>query len=150
MQARALIVDEVDSRMIVTMKVGGQMFGVNVKHVCDVLRRQKITPVPLAPPEVTGSLNLRGRIVTVIDLRRRLQLPENPAPSECAFVVVEYKNELYSLMVDSVGEVLTIADAQVEHPPANMGGVWKDIATGIHKLPDELIVLADVQALLRL
>src|SRR4051812_21507078 len=91
----------------VTMGIDRQMFGIEVKHVRDVLRHQKVTPIPLSPPEVAGSLNLRGRIVTVIDLRRHLDLPpkENYGRAGCTFVVIDYKGELYSLMVDSVGEV---------------------------------------------
>ncbi len=142
--------NEVESKMYVTMRVDRQLFGIEVRNVRDVLRQQKITPIPLAPPEIAGSLNLRGRIVTVIDLRKRLQLGEKTTPGENTFVVIEQKGELYSLMIDSVSEVLTIPSAEIEKTPANLGLTWKDIATGIHKLPDELIVLVDVQALLRL
>ena len=116
----------------------------------DVLRHQKITPIPLAPPEVAGSLNLRGRIVTVIDLRKRLNLQDTMINTDCTFVVIEIKGELYSLMVDNVIEVLTIPAVHIEKTPANLGNAWKDIATGIHKLPDELLVLVDVHALLKL
>src|ERR1700749_1433684 len=90
-----------DSQMYVTMRVDRQLFGVNVKHVRDVLRQQKVTAIPLAPKEVTGSLNLRGRIVTVIDVRTRLGLPANENDEKSMFVVVEVKGELYSLKVDT-------------------------------------------------
>jgi len=141
---------DTDTVMYVTMRVDKQGFGIEVKHVRDVLRQQKITPIPLAPPEVAGSLNLRGRIVTVIDLRKRLDLPEIPSKTDYSFVVIELKGELYSLMVDSVSEVLTIPASQIEKTPANFGGAWKNIATGIYKLPGELLVLVGVQALLNL
>lgn len=141
---------DADASMFVTMRVENQMFGVEVKNVRDVLRHQKITPIPLAPPEVAGSLNLRGRIVTVINLRKRLELTETMTNKDSTFVVIELKGELYSLMVDSVIEVLTIPSTHIEKTPANLGNAWKDIATGIHKLPEELIVLVDVQALLKL
>ena len=142
--------DAVDGPMFVTMFVDKQMFGIEVKHVRDVLREQSITSIPLAPPEVAGSLNLRGRIVTVIDLRRRLQLQPKADGVAATFVVVELKNELYSLMVDSVGEVLTSTLANIEKVPANIAPHWKDIATGIYKLEGELLVLVDVQTLLNI
>ncbi|NBO17774.1 MAG: chemotaxis protein CheW [Proteobacteria bacterium] len=136
--------------MFVTMTVDGQMMGIEVKHVRDVLREQKITPVPLAPPEVAGSLNLRGRIVTVIDLRRRLGLQAQDPESKCHFVVVDLRGELYSLMVDSVGDVLTSRLSHMEKPPGNLGAAWKEIATGVYKLDGRLIVLMDVQTLLKM
>lgn len=139
-----------DGPMYVTMWVDKQMFGIEVKNVRDVLRQQKITPILLAPPEIAGSLNLRGRIVTVIDLRKRLNLPHSETAKKSTFVVVEHKGELYSLMVDDVGEVLTTSSALIEKTPANLNPAWKDIATGIYKLEDELLVLADVQTLLKL
>src|SRR5271165_3855095 len=93
----------------VTMFIEGQMFGIPVLMVQDVLGPQKITRIPLAPPEVAGSLNLRGRIVTAIDVRMRLQLPQRaPDAGAGMSVVVDMKGELYSLKVDQVGEVLSL------------------------------------------
>lgn len=135
--------------MYVTMRIADQLFGISVVHVRDVLRQQKVTPVPLAPPEVSGSLNLRGRIVTVIDGRRRLGLPEL-VEAKSTFVVVERKGELYSLMVDSVGEVLTVPAGAIEKAPANLNGNWKEAASGIYRLEGELLVLIDVEVLLTL
>lgn len=138
-----------NTHMYVTMRVDNQLFGVVVKNVRDVLRQQKITPIPMAPSEVAGSLNLRGRIVTVIDLRKRLRLqPKVDAVQGGMFVVVEYKNELFSLMVDSVGEVLTASADAIEKAPANLSGAWKEVASGIYKLDGELLVIMDVEALL--
>lgn len=140
-----------DTHMFVTMRINRQLFGVPVKYVRDVLRSQRITRVPLAPAEVAGSLNLRGRIVTVMDLRQRLRLPEESgAGEEGMFVVVENKNELYSLMVDNVGEVMTVSAGAIEKTPANLGDAWKDVASGIYKLDGELLVIIDVEALLTL
>jgi purine-binding chemotaxis protein CheW len=141
---------EADGPMYVTMSVDKQMLGIEVRHVRDVLREQAITPIPLAPLEVAGSLNLRGRIVTVIDLRKRLQMPPRSGDVRPSFVVVDYRGELYSLMVDNVGEVLTSSLANIEKTPANISAQWKDIATGIYKLENELIVLVDVQTLLNI
>jgi purine-binding chemotaxis protein CheW len=140
-----------DQNMYVTMRVDGQLFGVPVRYVRDVLRQQKIIPIPLASKEIAGSLNLRGRIVTVIDLRKRLNLPQQQAANASnMFVVVEHKNELFSLIVDNVGEVLTAQLGSIEKTPANLGGSWKEVASGIYKLSGELLVIIDVQTLLSL
>lgn len=138
-----------DAPIYVTMQVDGQAFGIEVTYVRDVLRQQKVTPILLAPPEVAGALNLRGRIVTVIDLRRRLNLPPR-STGPTAFVVLELKDELYALMVDSVGEVLAAPATLTEPPPANLSPQWKAIASGICKLDNLLLVLVNVQTLLKL
>jgi len=139
-----------DGPLFVTMCIDKQMFGIEVKNVRDVLRQQKITSIPLSPPEVAGSLNLRGRIVTVIDMRKRLKIAPTENTQQNTFVVVELKGELYSLMVDSVGEVLTASTNMIEKVPANLNQEWKNIASGIYKLDGELLVLVDVQSLLSL
>ena len=136
------------TQMFVTMRIDQQLFGIHVKHVRDVLRPSKITGIPLAPPEVAGSLNLRGRIVTVVDVRRRLGLGAQAEGAKTMFVVVEHKNELYSLMVDSVGEVLTASESQIEKVPGNLNGAWKEVASGIYKMAGELLVIIDIQTLL--
>lgn len=137
-----------DSLMFVTMRIDKQLFGVPVKYVRDVLREQRVTRIPLAPPEVAGSLNLRGRIVTVINLRKRLSLHEKESATPGMFVVVEHKNDLYSLMVDGVGEVLTISAGAIEKTPGNLGTSWKAVASGIYKLDSELLVIMDTETLL--
>ena len=137
-----------ENQMYVTMRIDQQLFGIPVKNVRDVLRQQKITFIPLSSSEVAGSLNLRGRIVTVINLRRRLRLVEKESDEKSMFVVVEYKGELFSLMVDSVGEVMTVPSHAIEKAPANLGGAWKEVTTGIYKLSGELLVIIDVQSML--
>ncbi len=139
-----------DTLMFVTMRINRQLFGIPVKYVRDVLRAQKVTPIPLAPAEVAGSLNLRGRIVTVINLRKRLSLAPQEGEASAMFVVVEHKNDLYSLMVDNVDEVMTIPAGAIEKVPGNLGGSWKDVASGIYKLEEELLVIIDTETLLTL
>lgn len=136
--------------MFMTMRVDSQLFGVPVEKVRDVLNPQNITYIPLSTKDVAGSLNLRGRIVTVIDVRQRLGIAPRAANAEAMFVVVDHKGELYSLMVDSVGEVLTVPENTVEKTPAHVNGVWREVATGIHKLADELLVIIDVKTMLSL
>jgi purine-binding chemotaxis protein CheW len=142
------IIFDSEQHMYVTMRIDQQLFGIPVKNVRDVLRHQKITNIPLSATEVSGSLNLRGRIVTVINLRRRLRLKERENDDKSMFVVVEHKGELYSLVVDSVGEVMTVPGNAIEKSPANLGGAWKEVTTGIFKLSGELLVIIDVQSML--
>jgi purine-binding chemotaxis protein CheW len=133
----------------VTMFVAGQLFGIPVLQVQDILAHAKITRVPLAPPEIAGSLNLRGRIVTAIDLRTRLGMP--PAPSEQRAgmnIVVHHNNELYSLIVDKVGDVLSLAENAFEPNPPTLDSTWRSVSKGIYRLEGQLMVVIDAQALL--
>ncbi len=132
----------------VSMSVAGQLFGIPVLTVQDVLGPQRMTRVPLAPPEVAGSLNLRGRIVTAIDFRIRLGLGPRPAGEEGMNVVVEIDGEPYSLIVDTVGEVLSFSPDDREQTPASLDNVWRSIAAGIYRLDDQLMVVIDVAKLL--
>lgn len=136
------------ARDYVTMVINGQLFGIPVLEVQDVLGKQQITHIPLAPPEVAGSLNLRGRIVTAIDVRLRLGLERNEEAQREMSIVVEHKEELYSLVVDSVGEVLTLSEDAFEQNPATLDNRWKSISAGIYRLQEELLVVLDVDKLL--
>ncbi len=133
----------------VTMFIEGQMFGIPVLMVQDVLGPQKITRIPLAPPEVAGSLNLRGRIVTAIDVRLRLRLPRRMEVKNGGMsVVVDMKGELYSLRVDSVGEVLSLSAARFERNPPTLDPLWREYSDGIYRLEGKLLVILDVPRLL--
>ncbi len=136
--------------MYVTMSIANQMFGVPVLKVQDVLGPQNIARVPLAPPEILGSLNLRGRIVTAVDVRIRLGLPPRPANEQGMSVVVEHNLELYSLIVDKVGEVLSLVDADFEKNPATLDSRWQEVSDGIFRLKDTLLIVLNVPRLLRL
>lgn len=132
----------------VTMFIEGQMFGIPVLMVQDVLGPQKITRIPLAPREVAGSLNLRGRIVTAIDVRLRLGLHKPSDATTCMSVVVDMRGELYSLMVDSVGEVLSLPSASFERNPPTLDPLWREFSAGIYRLKGQLLVVLDVPQLL--
>lgn len=132
----------------VSVLIGGQLFGIPVLQVQDVINPQRITRVPLAPPEVAGSLNLRGRIVTALDIRTRLGLPEIAEGKPRMSVVVDHGGELYSLMVDQVGEVLSLSPAAFEHNPATLDPRWREVSAGIYRLDAKLLVVLDVARLL--
>ncbi len=135
-------------REFVTATIGSQVCGIPVLKVRDVLGPQRITPVPLAPVEVAGSLNLRGRIVTAIDLRTRMGLTDRSAAENEMSIVVEHHGELYSLMVDAVGEVLKMSASDFESNPATLDAIWRGFSEGVYRLSEGLMVVLDIDALL--
>ena len=139
-----------DAQVLVTLTVGEQLCGVPVLAVRDILGEQSITRIPLAPPEIAGSLNLRGRIVTAIDLRRRLNLPPAPAGQPRMSVVAEQSGELYALLVDQVSEVMSLDPSMFERNPPTLGKCWASFSTGIYRLDGRLLVVLDVSKLLAL
>lgn len=137
-----------DARDFVTMTIADQLFGIPVLTVQDVLGPQRITRIPLAPAEVAGALNLRGRIVTAIDVRRRLSLPPRAADNQGMSVVVDHKGELYSLIVDSVGEVLSLPGDAYERNPTTLDPRWREVSGGIYRLQGKLLVVLEVARML--
>ena len=137
-----------EQRDYVTMSIGDQMFGIPVLTVQDVLGPQNIARVPLAPPEVAGSLNLRGRIVTAIDVRPRLGLPTREGGKAAMSVVVEHDGELYSLLVDSVGEVLSLNSRDYQRNPPTLSPRLREFSDGIYRLNGSLLVVLSVGSLL--
>lgn len=138
-----------DAGTFVSFTIGGQLFGVPVTNVQDVLTRCDVTPVPLAPPEVAGSLNLRGRIVTAIDVRQPLGLEPRASDDSYKNIVVEHGGELYSLMVDGVGEVLSLSARDKERNPPTLDPKFAEFSSGIYRLENQLLVELDVGPLLR-
>jgi purine-binding chemotaxis protein CheW len=136
------------SEEFVTFTIAGQLFGIPVLQIQDVLSSYRITRIPLAPSEITGSLNLRGRVVTAIDLRLRLGLPPRPADADSMSIVAENGGELYSLMVDSVGEVLALPHSAYERNPPTLDAMFRAFSDGIYRLDGQLLVVLDVNRLL--
>jgi purine-binding chemotaxis protein CheW len=136
-----------ETEVFLTLTVAGQLCGVPVLSVRDVLGAQAITRIPLAPHEVAGSLNLRGRIVTAIDLRRRLGLPPR-AGTGAMSVVVERDGELYSLLADAVGEVLPLPSGDRAPNPPTLDPLWREVSRGVHRLGEQLLILLDVEQVL--
>ncbi len=134
----------------VTLTVADQLCGIPVLAVRDVLGEQTITRIPLASREIAGSLNLRGRIVTAIDLRRRLGLPDAPAGTPRMSVVADQAGELYALLVDQVSEVLTLPASSFEPNPPTLPPQWSEFSAGIYRLQERLLVVLDVARLLSL
>lgn len=139
-----------EERVFVTLTVADQLCGIPVLGVRDILGEQVITRIPLAPPEIAGSLNLRGRIVTAIDLRRRLKLPPPPAGARRMSVVAEQGGELYALLVDQVSEVMSLKPSTFERNPPTLAPTWAMFSVGVYRLEDRLLVVLDVGRLLAL
>ena len=131
-----------------TLMVDGQLCGVPVLAVRDVIADTLVARIPLAPPEIAGNINLRGKIVTAIDLRRRLSLkPAAPGLRPVA-VVAEEGAGSYALLVDQALEVLTLDPADIEPPPPTLGAAWIEFGAGIFRLPERLMVVLDISRLL--
>ena len=137
-----------ETEEFVTFTIAGQLFGIPVLQIQDVLSSYQITPIPLAPPEITGSLNLRGRVVTAIDVRLRLGLSARPKEAESMSIVAENEGELYSLMVDSVGEVLALSQSAYERNLPTLDAKFRAYSDGIYRLDKQLLVVLDVNRLL--
>lgn len=133
---------------LVTFTVDGQIFGIPALQVRDVLRFQPLTRVPLAPPQIAGTINLRGHIVTAINVRVRLGSPPPERAGDGMCVVVESGAEAYCLIVDSVGDVISVKDSDIEPNPGSLPDEWAQVSRGIYRSDNHLILLLDVTQLL--
>jgi purine-binding chemotaxis protein CheW len=134
----------------VTAMIGGQLFGLPISRVQDVFIPERMTRVPLSSACVAGVLNLRGRIVTAIDMRARLGLPKSDKGRPPMAVGVDLRGESYGLLIDSVGEVLKLADDTCEVNPVNLDPRMAKMACGIHRLDGQLMVVLDVDRVLEI
>ena len=132
----------------VTVMIGGQLFGLPISRVQDVFMPERITRVPLSAPEIAGVLNLRGRIVTAIDMRRRLGLPTRTGDKPLMAVGIELKGESYGLLIDTVGEVMKLSEATLEPNPVNLDARLARVSGGVHRLDGQLMVILDVEHVL--
>jgi purine-binding chemotaxis protein CheW len=134
----------------VTFITADQLFGLPIEGVQDVFKPASITRVPLAGPEIAGVLNLRGRIVTAIELRCRLGLGQRDDGSVPMAIGIESKGESFGLLVDAVGEVLKLADNEREPNPINLDRNLGRVAAGVYRLDGQLLVVLDIDRVLDL
>jgi purine-binding chemotaxis protein CheW len=132
----------------VTVIIDEQLFGLPISRVQDVFSPDRLTRVPLGPPEVSGVLNLRGRIVTAIDMRVRLGLPRREDNRPPMAVGIDHQGEAYGLLIDQVGEVMKLPVSGREPNPANLDPRWAKISDGVHRLDGQLLVVLDVEEVL--
>ncbi|MBS1816840.1 MAG: chemotaxis protein CheW [Acidobacteria bacterium] len=128
-----------------TFYLDGLYLGIEVLSVQEVIRHQPLTPVPLAPPVVRGLINLRGQIVTAVDLRARLGLPPQPDDALPMNVVVRTTDGVVSLLVDEIDDVVEVHAGQFESPPDTIRRRLDTLVTGVYKLPRKLLLILDVE-----
>jgi|WetSurMetagenome_2_1015567.scaffolds.fasta_scaffold473460_1 purine-binding chemotaxis protein CheW len=128
-----------------TFFIADLFFGVDVLHVQEVLRFQPMTPVPQSPDVIEGLINLRGQIVTAIDMRRRLQMPRLDGDRTPMNIVVKTPDGAVSLLVDEIGDVLDMDAANYERPPDNLDPTARELISGVYKMKDRLLLVLDTE-----
>jgi len=132
------------TEQLATFWLDGDLYGVEVEHVQEVLRSQNLTRVPLAPAAVAGLINLRGQVVTAIELRERLGLTPRPEGTDAVVIVVRLHGEAVSLLVDSIADVVDVDVRDFESPPDTMDGRARELIRGAYKLDGQLLLALDV------
>ena len=133
---------------LVTFKIGSEEFGVDILKVQEIIRMLAITKVPNAPGFVEGVINLRGKVIPVIDMRRRFGMADAPHDSHTRVMVMDLQGQVIGFVVDAVSEVLRIQESTVEPPPAVVAGIGSEYMRGVGKLEDRLLILLDLDKLL--
>ena len=133
---------------LVTFSIGEEEFGVDILSVQEIIRMMDITKVPRAPEFVEGVINLRGKVIPIIDLRRRFGLSTRDHDKHTRIIVIEINNMIVGFVVDSVSEVLRIPASTVEPPPPVVSGLESEYISGVGKLEDRLLILLDLNTLL--
>lgn len=138
-----------EEKQFCTFYLEGHCFGVNVLEVQEVFRYQEMTSVPLSPPTITGLINLRGQIITAIDLRRIMNLKDRDEDSMPMNVVVRTSDGVVSLLVDAIGDVLEVPQEMYEKPPENLEGPLRELVRGVYKLEGKLLLILDTEKVIR-
>lgn len=142
-QTKAASAAERGVKQFATFFAGNLLFGVEVLRVQEVLRYQEMTPVPRADDVIEGLINLRGQIVTAIDVRRRLGLPPRASERTPMNMVIRSDDGAVSLLVDEIGDVLDVEQSAYEPVPENVVTTIRDLTTGVYKLRDRLLLILD-------
>jgi purine-binding chemotaxis protein CheW len=134
---------------LVSFKIGREEFGVDILSVQEINRMVGVTRVPNAPEFVSGVINLRGKVIPIVELRKRFGLPPREADKDTRIIVVELGRSVVGFTVDAVNEVLRIPRSVIEPPPAVVAGIGSEYITGVGKLEDRLLILLDLERILR-
>lgn len=132
-----------------TFRIGTDLYGIDVLNVQEVVREQEVTRVPLSPPEIHGLMNLRGSIVSTIDMRERLRLKSFSKGDPHANVIVQTQGGIAGLMVDQIGEVLSPSEDRFEAPPASLRKEVREMITGVAKLDEGLLLVLDPKRIIK-
>jgi purine-binding chemotaxis protein CheW len=133
------------SQQFCTFFVDGHYFGVPVQQVQEVLRYQEMTEVPLVSSVIRGLINLRGQIITAVDLRRQLGMDDRPEKQKPMNVIMRTDEGAFSLLVDEIGDVIEVEETTFEPPPDTLQGMAKGMLRGVYKLPARLLLVLDTQ-----
>ncbi len=137
------------SSQFCTFYLEDYFFGISVKLVQEVIKFQEMTPIPLAPPCTEGFINLRGQIVTAIDLRRRLGYKKREDGEKPMNVIVHYGQEPVSLLVDKIGDVIEVDESLFESPPDTLTGETREVVDGVYKLENQLLLVLNIEQVLK-
>src|ERR671937_2891305 len=137
-----------EEQQLVVFQLGAELYGVEISRVHEIIRLQSVTKVPRAPSFVEGVINLRGKVIPVVDLRRRFGLPNADHTRASRIVVVELGDQVVGIVVDGVSEVLRVNTATVEPPSPVVAGIDSEYLHGIAKLPERLVILLDLDRVL--
>lgn len=133
---------------LVSFTIGEEEFGVDILKVQEINRMVEITRVPNAPEYVDGVINLRGKVIPIINLRRRFGMPRKEKDKDTRIIVVELREKVLGFVVDFVSEVLRIPSSVTEPPPSIIAGIKAEYITAIGKLEDRLLILLDLERVL--
>ncbi len=134
---------------VLTLYLDNQKFGVPILTIQDILQTHALTSVPLSEPYIEGVMNLRGRIVTAINLRKRIRNGQSATENqESMNIVIESDHELYSIMVDQVGEVVTLNTNKIEDPPLTLDASWRSVINGVYQEEKEIILMLDTDKII--
>ena len=139
---------EANELQLVTFHLGDEEFGVKILVVNEIIRLTQITQVPNAPPFIEGVINLRGRVLPVVGLRKRFNMKNIPLDDRSRIIVMELNHNVVGFLVDAVSEVLRLPESTVEPAPAVVAGIGSEYIEGVGKLDDRLLILLDLEALL--
>ena len=139
-----------DIYQLVTFHLENEEFAVNILNIQGINRMVEITKIPNSPEFVEGIINLRGKVIPIVDLRKRLGMPQKEYDNETRFIVVEFSKRVIGFVVDSVHEVLRINKNIIEPPPKMVAGIETDYITAVGKLDDRLLILLDLEKVLSL
>ncbi|MBI3787554.1 MAG: purine-binding chemotaxis protein CheW [Ignavibacteriales bacterium] len=135
---------------LVSFKIGGEEFGVDILRVQEINRMLEVTRVPNSPEFVDGVINLRGKVIPIVDLRSRFGMPRKEHDKDTRIVVVELTGKIIGFVVDAVSEVLRIPQSVTEPPPTIVAGIEAEYITAVGKLEDRLLILLDLEKVLSL
>lgn len=138
-----------NNQQMVSFRIGREVFGVPIAMVQEIVRVPEVTPVPDMPPFIKGVINLRGKIVPVIDLGRRLKLEAMPSSKSSRILILEVEKRVIGLLVDAVTEIIRIPPESVEPPPEIVSSIAAEYLIGVGKLPNKLVILLDLRNILK-